>query len=190
MKVKRIFLFLFYSFGIIDAKSQIIGGTYVGENISSKLIINVDSTAIFSVRYETSLSFEFKCKVIKKTDSILQIENINTTADKIIFSGKKTSNVPLEVNFFSVDRAKQSTPIEVNYEIQSRATNNKIQSIRFLYNHRLYSYNLKKIVKSATIFIDAENSFLITDWKISGNKLFPYIDGKEMKKWVMSQVGG
>lgn len=178
MKVLHIIPFLFYLFGTIHAKSQTIAGTYVGEHFAARLKINLDSTAIYSLRFETSVSFEFKCKLVKITDTTLQIENSSITKDRIIFSRKRFRNGHLRVEFFDVNRALQSRPINLSYEIQPCDTSNNLQCIRFFYNNKWYCYSFEKSVKSMTIYIDIENSFLITNWKIRGNKLIPDVNEK------------
>lgn len=187
---QAILILIFYSFGLTDSKAQLPVGTYVGKNNSIKLIIKSDSNAVLSYRYETSVSFQFECRIIRKSDSTFQLESLRKTMDRIVFTGnsKSGSNIPV-VYFFIVDRALQSSIIDINYEIVSCSNylSKKNNCICFLYNHRFYCYPIKKGSQEAKIFIDADNSFLVNNWKVRGKKLIPFIHGKESEKWIVTK---
>lgn len=185
---QAILILIFYIFGFTDSKAQLTEGTYIGKNNSIKLIIESDSNAVLSYRYETSVFFQFECRIIKKSDSTFQLESLRKTMDRIVFKGNKQndSNIPI-INFFTVNRAAQSNPIDINYEIIS-CSNYRTKSndcICFLYNHRFYCYPIKKGSKEVKIFIDADNSFLVNNWKVRGKILIPFIHGKESEKWIL-----
>ncbi len=171
------------------SQAQLNSGQYKGENYGSRLTINPDSTATYYFRYETALSFEYKCRIIKKTDSTFQLENLNSTNDKIILNNKNNGSSILVINFFTVNRANQNTSVKIEYEIISciNMNNNKSKCICFFYNHRLYRYYLPFKTKEVNIFIDIDNSFFITNWKVNGDKLIPYINGTEAEKWKLQR---
>lgn len=188
MKEKPIFLFLFYLLSVLNATSQKIAGLYKGEKVAAQLKIDLDSTVTFSTRYDC-VSFDFKCKVIKVTDTTLQIENTIATSDSIICKGKRREKDAVKVNFIAINSAMQSRRVKLDYEIAPCTTNDALQSIRFFLNHRVYCYYFKKTVKSITVYIDAENSFLITDWKIRGNQLVPDVNEKVNESLTLTKKG-
>ncbi len=171
------------------SQAQLICGQYKGENYGSRLRINPDSTATYYFRYETTLSFEYKCRIIKKTYSTFQLENLNSTNDKIIINNKNNKSSMMIINFFTVDKANQSSSANIEYEIIycSSGKHKNAKCICFFYNHRLYCYHLPFKTKEANIFIDIENSFLITNWKVNGDKLIPYINGTVAEKWILQR---
>jgi len=186
--MKRNIVFIVYWLLIpVLVQSQVKEGLYLGENSSGRLLVKADNTAEFFMRYETSVSFKFKCRIITTTDSSFQLENIGEVKDKITQRKKKNRSNEVSVNFYAIDIAGQSSPVSVNYELMSCSDQGSGSKtcICFFYNNRLYCHIVNTRQNDISIYIDAANSFLIKSWKISGDRLIPYINGRMTDKWIL-----